>query len=281
MRSRVVTSPFQRCTIADVGIVHVAAAPSSETARVGQARIAAVWALSLASVALVGATIMLTLLDTGSKWWIAASPAVLVPAIAGLLIALYRPANVIGWLLLADAVIVALGFLATPYAHYGLVTNPARSRRALGAPVEFGRLAGALRAPGRARARLPERSPFSGRRAAPSRSPLGARSRCSRWRRCSSRSTTRRPTRTSRARCPALPGFVRTALTPFWLGAFASLFAAAWVDAFALPSGDRRRATPVLWLSLRRALDPADAHRVFVGRARRQRSGPRSCCRTR
>ena len=93
-------------------------------ARPGFARLAVAWTSAAVALALLAATIAIALLDDQSAWWLALSGAVVVPALAGVLIALYRPSNMIGWLLLADAVNVAAGFLATPYSHYALVTHP-------------------------------------------------------------------------------------------------------------------------------------------------------------
>jgi hypothetical protein len=77
--------------------------------RPGIARTVAACTLAAVALGLLATTVVLTLLDTQSKWWIASSGAVAVPAVAGMLIALYRPSNTIGWLLLADAVNVASG----------------------------------------------------------------------------------------------------------------------------------------------------------------------------
>ena len=194
----------------------------------GLTRTAAACALATVALALLAATIVLTLLDTGSKWWVAASPAVVVPLIAGLLIALYRPANAIGWLLLADAVNVAFGFVATPYAHYGLITNPGSLPGArwmllwssAGWPALFALPVALVLA-------FPD-----GRLPAP------------RWRPVAIAAVVSfavlqiavlfepqnyvAPYTHITSPLPSLPPIVRTALTPFWLGAFASLFAAAW-----------------------------------------------------
>ncbi len=229
MRSRVVTSPSQGCTIADVAIIQVAAASSPEAVRVGQTRSAAVCALSLASVALVGGAATLTLLGSGSAWWIAAAPAVLVPATAGCLIALYRPANLIGRLLLLEALIVSLAFLAAPYARYGLVTSPGSlpaARWALlwdsvGWPTMFGSVVALVLAFPNGRV-----APGMARRVAVT---LGASFAVVQVAALFEPQHYAAPYVHVSNPLPSLPAFVQIALTPFWLAAFGGLFAAAWV----------------------------------------------------
>ncbi len=88
-------------------------------ARVSLAVLGAVVAVALLALTLVLAALSHESLAPGF-----ASPAILVPAAIGLLIALRRPANAIGWLLLANAVIVGLDFVVEPYARYAIVTQP-------------------------------------------------------------------------------------------------------------------------------------------------------------
>ena len=179
-----------------------------------------------------------------------------MPALAGVLIALYRPSNLIGWLLLADAVNVAAGFLATPYAHYALVTHPGSlpgARWALlwnsaGWPALFAvPVALVFAFPN---GRLPSR----------------------RWRGVAIAAAAcfvmiqiavlfepqhyAAPYAGVTSPLPSLPAALRTALTPFWLGAFASLFIAAWAIRIRF-----RRATGVerlqlLWLTYGATLIP-------------------------
>ena len=51
-------------------------------------------------------------------------PVTLVPAVVGLLIALRGPRNAVAWVLLADAVLLAVAMLVHPYARYSLITSP-------------------------------------------------------------------------------------------------------------------------------------------------------------
>ena len=52
------------------------------------------------------------------------APVTLVPAFVGLLIALRGPRNAVAWVLLVDAVLLAVAMLAHPYARYRLITSP-------------------------------------------------------------------------------------------------------------------------------------------------------------
>jgi len=218
--------------------------------------VAAACTLAAVALGLLAAAVALTLLDTESTWWIASSAAVAVPAIAGLLIALYRPSNPIGWLLLADAVNVAFGFLATPYAHYALITNPGSLPGArwmllwssAGWPALFALpVALVLAFPN---GRLPSRRwrpiaiatvvSFAALQVAVLFEPQNYVA----------------PYTHVTSPLPSLPAIVRTALTPFWLGAFASLFAAAWAvrSRFRRAAGVER--LQLLWLAYGAVLIP-------------------------
>ena len=217
---------------------------------------AAACTLAAVALGLLAAAVALTLLDTESTWWIASSAAVAVPAVAGLLIALYRPSNPIGWLLLADAVNVAFGFLATPYAHYALITNPGSLPGArwmllwssAGWPALFALpVALVLAFPN---GRLPSRRwrpiaiatvvSFAALQVAVLFEPQNYVA----------------PYTHVTSPLPSLPAIVRTALTPFWLGAFASLFAAAWAvrSRFRRAAGVER--LQLLWLAYGAVLIP-------------------------
>lgn len=236
----------------------VVAAPSrlAEAVRPTAVRIAAAFTLAGLAVALLASTLVISFLDGESAWWAAASGAVLAPAIAGLLIALYRPSNVIGWLLLADAVNVGFGFLASPYSHYGLVTSPGAlpaARWALlwesaGWPALFAFLValvlafpnGSLPSPRWRAVAIGAAVSFAVLQIAVLFEPqnyAGSYAHVS-------------------SPLPSLPAFVRTALTPFWIGAFASLFAVAWsVRArFRLAQGVER--LQLLWLAYGALLIP-------------------------
>ena len=217
---------------------------------------AAACTLAAVALGLLAAAVALTLVDTESTWWIASSAAVAVPAIAGLLIALYRPSNPIGWLLLADAVNVAFGFLATPYSHYALITNPGSLPGArwmllwssAGWPALFALpVALVLAFPN---GRLPSRRwrpiaiatvvSFAALQVAVLFEPQNYVA----------------PYTHVTSPLPSLPAIVRTALTPFWLGAFASLFAAAWAvrSRFRRAAGVER--LQLLWLAYGAVLIP-------------------------
>ena len=217
---------------------------------------AAACTLAAVALGLLAAAVALTLLDTESTWWIASSAAVAVPAVAGLLIALYRPSNPIGWLLLADAVNVAFGFLATPYSHYALITNPGSLPGArwmllwssAGWPALFALpVALVLAFPN---GRLPTRRwrpiaiatvvSFAALQVAVLFEPQNYVA----------------PYTHVTSPLPSLPAIVRTALTPFWLGAFASLFAAAWAvrSRFRRAAGVER--LQLLWLAYGAVLIP-------------------------
>ncbi|MDX6600363.1 MAG: hypothetical protein QOE87_4250, partial [Gaiellales bacterium] len=212
--------------------------------------------LAAVALGLLAATIVLTLLDTESKWWLASSAAVAVPAVAGVMIALYRPSNMIGWLLLADAVNVAFGFLATPYSHYGLITNP-----------------GSL--PGARWMLLWSSAGWPALFALPVVLVLAfpnGRLPTHRWRPVAIAAMVSfavlqiavlfepqnyvAPFTHVTSPLPSLPAGVRTALTPFWLGAFASLFAAAWAvrARFRQAAGVER--LQLLWLTYGALLIP-------------------------
>jgi len=218
--------------------------------------VAAACTLAAVALGLLAAAVALTLVDTESTWWIASSAAVAVPAVAGLLIALYRPSNPIGWLLLADAVNVAFGFLATPYAHYALITNPGSLPGArwmllwssAGWPALFALpVALVLAFPN---GRLPSRRwrpiaiatvvSFAALQVAVLFEPQNYVA----------------PYTHVTSPLPSLPAIVRTALTPFWLGAFASLFAAAWAvrSRFRRAAGVER--LQLLWLAYGAVLIP-------------------------
>jgi signal transduction histidine kinase len=202
----------------------------------------------LAGALLVGA-MALTLIDHESAWYCAASVAVIAPVAAGLLIVLNRPSNRIGWFLLVDAVLVASGFIVAPYAHYALVSHPGALPAARWAllwdsadwPMMFAPLIGVVLI-------FPDGH-------LPSR----------RWRPIAIATFVcfavvqltvnfqpqhyAPPYRGVGSPLPDLPAVVRTALTPFSLGAIASLFVAAWAVRvrFRRASGTER--LQLLWLT--------------------------------
>lgn len=79
--------------------------------------------LTAAGLMLLGGVLALL---SGHQAWLmpALAPVVLVPAFVGALIVWRRPANTIGWVLLADAVVLAVDFATEPYARYALLTSP-------------------------------------------------------------------------------------------------------------------------------------------------------------
>lgn len=226
------------------------------TPRPTATRIAGAASLGLVALVALAATWTLTLVDDGSRWWLASSGAVLIPAVAGLMITLHRPANVIGWLLLADAVNTALAFLVNPYSHYGLITNPGSlpgARWALlwdsaGWPALFaGLVALVFVFPN---GHLPSR----------------------RWRRVAITAVVSftflqvavlfgpqsygAPYDRVANPLPQLPAAVRTALTPFWFIAFASLFVAVWTIRVRFQRATGMERSQLLWLSYGALLIP-------------------------
>ena len=233
-----------------------AAPPFAVAARPTTTRIAGASALALVSLAALAATWALTFLDHQNPWWLAASGAVLIPMVAGLLITVHRPANVIGWLLLVDAVNAALGFLSTPYSHYGLITNagslPAANWALLWDSAGWPSLFAVLVA-------LVFVFP-NGRLPSP------------RWRRVAIGATVSftilqlsvlfepqqyaAPFQDVASPLPALPGWVRGALTPFWFISFASLFVAAWTIRLRFRRATGIERSQLLWLSYGALLIP-------------------------
>jgi two-component system NarL family sensor kinase len=208
-------------------------------------------ALGLTTVALVlllGA-LGLTLLDHLSALLFAASVAVAAPLAAGLLIVLNRPANRIGWLLLFEAIVVALDFAVAPYAHYGLISHP-----------------GSL--PGARWALLWHNADWPTLFALPVAVVLvfpDGRLPTRRWRRVGyaigisllvlQLAVTLEPQNYPRPYqhvadpLPSLPSAVRVALTPFWFGAYAGLFAAAWAIRVRFRRATGTERLQLLWLT--------------------------------
>jgi signal transduction histidine kinase len=220
------------------------------------ARTAAACALAALALGLLATTVVLTLLDTQSRWWIASSAAVVVPAIAGMLIALYRPSNTIGWLLLAEAVDVAFGFLATPYAHYGLVANPGSLPGArwmllwssAGWPALFAIPIALVITFPNGHLPTPRWRPVA-IAAAVSFSVLQIAVLFEPQHYVAPYTHVTSP-------LPSLPAIVRTAFTPFWLGAFASIFAAAWAVRVRFRRAAGVERLQLLWLTYGALLIP-------------------------
>jgi two-component system, NarL family, sensor kinase len=228
MRAGTVTSDEAARTIEVMAVASETTTGLRASVRPGALRIGVALTLAVVALMTLSATIVLTIAGGDSPWWLASSGAVIVPAVAGALIALYRPANLIGWLLLVDAVDTAAGFLSGPFARYGLVTNPGSlpgARWALlwnsaGWPALFAGLVALVYV--FPNGRLPSR----------------------RWRRIAVGAAISfgvlqlavlfepqhyvAPYQHVTNPLPTLPGFLRAALTPFWFAAFASLFVAAW-----------------------------------------------------
>jgi signal transduction histidine kinase len=256
MRVHGVTSPAPGRTIGGMSAASTATPATALAARPGVARLALACTSGAVALTLQAATVAIALRDDQSAWWLALSGAVVVPALAGVLIALYRPSNPIGWLLLADAVNVAAGFLATPYAHYGLVTHP-----------------GSL--PGARWALLWESAGWPALFAIPVALvfvfPSG-RLPSKRWRGVAFAAAVcfvilqtavlfepqqyAAPYASVTSPLPSLPSALRTALTPFWLGAFASLFLAAWTVRIRFQRATGVERLQLLWLTYGATLIP-------------------------
>jgi signal transduction histidine kinase len=86
------------------------------------------WAFAIGITALVVSTLVLEALSGShaEPWGESAALAVAVLGCGaiGLLLALRRPGNVIGWVLMANSALVALSGLAAAYATYALLANP-------------------------------------------------------------------------------------------------------------------------------------------------------------
>lgn len=223
---------------------------------------AGMWNGSAAFIALgltfcLGASgIALSALDHRSPWGLFASVAVISPLAAGLLIVVSRPANRIGWLLLAEAIVVAMSFAVSPYAHYGLISHPGSLPGARWAllfdnadwPLLFASpLAVVLVFPD---GHLPTR----------------------RWRRVGyaiaicflvlqvavvlEPQNYPSPYEHVANPLPSLPSAVRVALTPFWFGAFAGLFAAVWAVRVRFKRAAGTERLQLLWLTYGALLIP-------------------------
>jgi signal transduction histidine kinase len=107
-------------------------------------RAIAAWAFAGLVFAVAAASLALALMsDSGeSPAWLVAlcMAAVLAPTAVGTLLALRRPENPIGWLLVADGLILALCFLADGYADYAVLGGhdlPAPRWAALASDIEW------------------------------------------------------------------------------------------------------------------------------------------------
>jgi two-component system, NarL family, sensor kinase len=89
-------------------------------------RLAAAWSAFAAILAISAFAVLLEALNGRHPAWEVAVLVLLtlVSSTVGLLIARRRPDNLIGWLLLANGLALALDFLVTPYAYYGLIAHP-------------------------------------------------------------------------------------------------------------------------------------------------------------
>jgi two-component system, NarL family, sensor kinase len=230
------------------------AASSTGRARV---RVICVAAAALIAVALSISAFVLTALNQESLWYAVTSPAVLVSAAVGLLVALRRPRNLIGWVLLASALALGCAFLAEPYARYALVTDPGSLPAARWAVLWD---------------RVDWPTMFAGMTALAFLFPDG-RLLPGRWRKVAIGALASfaglmvavafEPQHFSgdfaavHSPLPALPALVRLLLTPFWIGAYASLIAAAWaiVVRFRRSRGVER--LQMLWLTYAALLVPA------------------------
>jgi signal transduction histidine kinase len=239
-----------------VMVVAAAREASAPCERAGAMRVAGAVAIAGLSLALLCAALVLTFLDGASGWWVAASGAVVAPAFAGVLIALQRPENLIGWLLLVDAVVVGFAFVVAPYAHYGLVSNAGSlpgARWALlwntaGWPSLFAVVVAIVFV-------FPD-----------GRLPTG------RWRPVAFSAVAAfvllqisalfqsqgyaAPYAGESNPLPALPGLVQAALVPLWIVAFASLFAAVWAVRVRFRRADGVQRLQLLWLAYGALLIP-------------------------
>ena len=209
----------------------------------------------LASALLVSAGVF-TVLDHESLWNLGFAVAVVTPLAAGLLVALKRPDNRIGWFLLTDALVVATNAPLKAYAHYGLIAHPGSVPGARFAllfdtadwPLLFAPLVAVVLV-------FPD-----GRLPSP------------RWRRVVYPAIVSalvvllavnlepqnypKPYHHFANPLPSLPAAVRVALIPFWLGAFATVFAAAWAIRVRFKRATGVERLQLLWLTYGALLIP-------------------------
>jgi signal transduction histidine kinase len=223
---------------------------------VGAGRVTAAALLALGALALLTGTLVMTIADGESMWWFAAVGTIAVPAVAGLLVALYRPTNLIGWLLLGDALAAGLAGFVHPYAHYGLVVDPGALPGARWAllwdnacwPTLFAALVALVLV-------FPDGRLPGGRL----RSVAIATAAC--WI-VVQLATLLEPQNYGPPYAgvsnplPELPGAARTALSPFWIAAFASLFGAAWAIRVRFRRAEGPERLQLLWLTYGALLIP-------------------------
>jgi signal transduction histidine kinase len=227
--------------------------PTLVTARTS--RLALTVALATAtSVLFLGAVVLF--IANGDAWWLLGAASVLVPLAAGVLVVLHRPGNVIGRLLLADAFLSALSAFVQPYARHAVVVDP-------------GSLPGARYAALWDNASWP--SLYASMVALVLFFPDG-RLPARRWRAVAvamgvcfavlQAATLLEPQQYKDAYrgltnpLPILPYVVRVSLTPFWIGAFASLFAAAWSVRLRFRRATGIERLQLLWLTYSAVLVP-------------------------
>ena len=218
-------------------------------------RLALTIALAITTSLLLVAAVVLFIANR-QPWWLLASAVVVVPLAAGVLVVVHRPGNVIGRLLLLDALLCGLSALAQPYARHAVVLAP-------------GSLPGARYAALWDNANWP--SLYAVMVALVLFFPDG-RLPSRRW----------RPIAIASGICfavvqaatlfepqnypasyhgltnplPVLPSIVRASLTPFWIGAFASLFVAAWSMRLRFRRATGIERLQLLWLTYAAVLVP-------------------------
>src|SRR5207253_3787675 len=225
----------------------------------GRAHIRLVCAAAAAciAVALSISAFVLTALNQESLWYAVTSPSVLGSAAVGVPLALRRPGNLGGWVLLASGLALGCAFVAEPYARYALVTDPGSLPAARWAVLWD---------------KIDWPTMFAGMTALAFLFPDG-RLLPGRWRKVAIAALVSfaglmvavafEPQHFSgdfaavHSPLPALPGVVRLLLTPFWIGAYGSLIAAAWaiVVRFRRSRGVER--LQMLWLTYAALLVPA------------------------
>jgi two-component system, NarL family, sensor kinase len=104
----------------------VAEVAPAERGRSSRRRGLAAWSAFVAITAITASAVLLEALDGRHPAWEVAVVVLLtlISSTVGLLIALRRPGNLIGWLLLANGLVLALDSLVSPYAYYGLIAHP-------------------------------------------------------------------------------------------------------------------------------------------------------------
>ena len=193
---------------------------------------------------------------TDSGFSLLVTPIAVTSAALGVLVRLRRPDNLVGWLLIANALSLASVSLAWPYAYYGAISHPGSLPGRLGRPLESDRLARDLCVPDGDRIRLPGWAPAlatlalgGGRDRDLLPRPRGSASP-------STRATSMLPSTTSASRPRSYPSSLELIWIPFYVGVLGSLFAAFFAVRSRLHHAEGTERIQTLWFTSAAALIP-------------------------